>query len=122
MIRNRTRGTVLCKRVEKAESMWQRTKGLMFRKELHEGQGLLMEFSGDNNPGIWMLGMRFPIDIIFIDSKKEVLRIVEKALPIGFSWRTWRVFHPPVPAKYVLEVPGGSGRSSRTLVGDRLEF
>ena len=122
MIRNRTRGTVLCRTTELAESSWQKARGLMFRKELEPGHGMLMTFSGDSNPGIWMFGMRFPIDIIFMDSKGEVVRVVEDAQPLRLSWKTWRIYNPPVPAEYVLELPPGTAKQSGTLVGDVVEI
>lgn len=122
MIRNRDKGTVLCESYELAESAWQKTKGLMFRKEMPENHGMLMTFSGKGKPGIWMMGMKFPIDIVFMDSRKEVIRVVENAQPMGFSWRSWRIFSPPVSASYVLELPAGTAGKSKTLVGDTLEF
>ena len=118
MIRNKTRGTALCETFELAESPWGKARGLMFRKELAEGHGMLMRFPGGSNPGIWMLGMRFPIDIVFMDSRKEVVRVVENARPLRLSWKTWRIYSPPVPAEYVLELPAGSVKKSGTLVGD----
>ncbi len=122
MIRNITRGTVLCDTHEVAGTAWQKTTGLMFRKELPEGRGLLMTFSGDSSPGIWMLCMRFPIDIVFLDSGRRVIRVVENARPLGLSWRTWRIFFPPGPAKFVLELPAGRAGKSKTRTGDKLEF
>ena len=122
MILNRTRGTVLCRTHEIAGSSCQRTKGLMFRKGLPPGHGLLMVFDPPARPGIWMMGMRFPIDIVFLGPSGQVIRIVENARPLGFSWRTWRVFYPPGPAGFVLELPAGKARESGTANGDVLEL
>jgi len=122
MIRNKTRGTVLCQTCELAESSWQKTKGLMFRKEIAQGHGMLMRFSVTSNPGIWMMGMRFPIDIIFLDAHGEVVRVVENAQPLRPSWKTWKIYNPPVPSEYVLELPAGVVKDSGTLVGDVVEL
>ncbi len=122
MIRNKSRGTVLCATHEVAETGWQKTRGLMFRKVLPQGHGLLMKFEKESRPGIWMLGMRFPIDIVFLDSGKRVIRVVENARPLGLSWRSWRVYFPPRPVGFVLELPAGRARESRTMVGDEVGF
>jgi uncharacterized membrane protein (UPF0127 family) len=120
MITNKTKGTVLCKTHEVANTPWQKTRGLMFRKALPDGHGLLMVFDPPSRPGIWMLGMRFPIDIAFLDSSKRVMGVVENARPLGLSWRTWRVFYPPGPVRFVLELPAGKVRETRTATGDGL--
>ena len=122
MIQNKTQGTVLCESHEVADSGWSKTLGLMFRKELSGNHGLLMTFDGESRPGIWMLGMRFPIDIIFMDSEKGVVGVVENARPLGFSWRTWRIFKPETPASYVLELPAGRAKETKTRIGDILRF
>ena len=122
MITNKTRGTVLCKTHEVAGSSWQKTKGLMFRKSLPGGHGLLMAFDPPARPGIWMLGMRFPIDIAFVGQDKRVIKVVENARPLGFSWRTWRVFYPPEPARFVLELPAGRIQESGTARGDSIDI
>jgi uncharacterized membrane protein (UPF0127 family) len=120
MISNRIRGTVLCENTEVAESSWKKARGLMFRKELREGQGLLMVFGEGSVPGIWMMGMRFPIDIVFIGSSMKVTRVVENARPLGLSWKTWRVYSSP--ASWVLELPSGRAGRTGTREGDFLEF
>ncbi len=122
MIRNKSNGNVVCESYEIAESAWQRTRGLMFRGGLPRGHGLLMTFQKGSKPGIWMLGMRFPIDIIFLDSGKRVTKVVENARPIGLSWRSWRIFRPEKPARFVLELPAGMARESRIRIGDVLGF
>lgn len=120
MITNKTRDTVLCETHEVAESHWQKTRGLMFRDSLPHNHGMLFTFFRPSPAGIWMFGMRFPIDILFIDSGKKVLRVIENAKPLGLSWRTWKLYIPPSPASYVLELPAGGAR--KTSTGDILDF
>lgn len=122
MIRNKTKETVLCESHEVADSPWKKTRGLMFREALPGEHGLLMVFEPPSRPGIWMLGMRFPIDIVFLDPDRRVIRIVENARPLGLSWRTWRIFFPPGPSSFVLELPAGRASETRTLVGNELDF
>lgn len=122
MIINKTRGTVLCKTHEVADTPWKRTKGLMFRKALPKNHGLLMVFDPPSRPGIWMFGMRFPIDIVFLDFNKRVIKIVENARPLGLSWKTWRVYFPPMSVGYVFELPVGRINITQTSVGNEVEF
>jgi uncharacterized membrane protein (UPF0127 family) len=122
MITNKTRGTVLCETHEVAGTPWRRATGLMFRKALPQGHGLLMPIDPPSRPGIWMLGMRFPIDIVFLDPERRVIRIVENAKPLGLSWKTWKISFPPGPAGFVLELPAGRVRETKTQVGDAVEL
>ena len=94
-----------CKTLEHADSLWKQTKGLMFRKEFPKGHGMLFTFSHESKQGIWMMFMRFPIDIYFLDKNYKVVDIVRRAEPINpLKPSTWRIYSPKKPAKYVLEV------------------
>jgi uncharacterized membrane protein (UPF0127 family) len=115
MIKNRTRKTILCKKTETASSFWKKAWGLMFRKSLGQGQGMLFIFSRESRPGFWTPFMRFPIDIIFLDSSKRVVDIRENLGP-------WRLCTPARPSKYALELKAGKAGQARTRVGDSLEF
>lgn len=119
---NVTRRTVLTERTEVAKSEWQKTKGLMFRGSLAKNAGLLMKFSGETKPGIWMPFMRFPIDIIFISTGKKVVDVKEKALPISRHPKTWRIYVPKAKCEWVLEVNAGHARETKTKIGDELRF
>lgn len=92
----------------------------MFRGKLGENCGLLMVFRKQSKPGIWMFGMRFPIDIVFISSRKRVVDVRENVKPLSLNPLTWRVYYPRKPAKYVLELSAGAARATGTKPGDRL--
>ena len=83
--------------------------GLLNRKTLTSGEGLLL----DRCYGIHTIGMRFPIDVLFLDKELHVIRAVE-ALP---PFRTCVVRQ----AIYVLELPIGAIRSSGTETGDQIQ-
>ena len=121
-VTNTTQGTVLCETYEHADSAWKRTLGLMFRGSLPADSGMLFSFPGNSSPGIWMLGMRFPIDILFLDHDKEVVNIESNAPPLGLSWRTWRIYSSPIPVSYVLELVAGRCKDTRTQPGDILKL
>jgi uncharacterized membrane protein (UPF0127 family) len=118
-IQNKTRNKFLCQAL-KAESFSSRTKGLMFQNPIKKG--LLMKFHEETFPGIWMLFMKSPIDLIFLNSNKKVTDIYENIRPINFNPKTWKIFKPSKPSKYILELPPGTLRKTKTRRGDELEF
>lgn len=92
------------------------TKGLMFKKK----GSMLLEFPFSARHGIWMLFMRYPLDLIFLDSEKHVAEIIKNVPPLTLDPRTWKIYHPKIVARYILEVQTGDSR--HYAVGDLLEF
>jgi uncharacterized membrane protein (UPF0127 family) len=119
---NKTSKRVLANKVQIATGFWQKTLGLMFRSKIDDSAGFLMEFGIEGEYGIWMLGMRFGIDLVFIDSKKTVVGVFENLKPVSFNPVTWRVYKPSKPAKWVLELPAGTIGKTKTSKGDKLSF
>jgi hypothetical protein len=74
--------------------------GLMFRK----GENALLEFRKEGKYGIWMLFMRYPLDLIFLDKNKKVIEIIKNVPPISFNPKTWKTYYPKKKCKYVLEL------------------
>ena len=122
MIRNLTKKNIVSMTTERAESSAQKAKGLMFRKSMPEEHALLMEFGSEGKHGIWMLCMRFPIDIVYLDRNKKVISIVENARPVSINPFTWKIFHPERPARYVVELPAGKSFQKRIEKGDVLDL
>jgi uncharacterized membrane protein (UPF0127 family) len=107
---NATKKTTVTDRCRFANTVFKRMIGLLNRNSLAPGEGLLL----DRCYGIHTIGMRFPIDVVFLDRDLHVMRTVE-ALP---PFRTCVVRH----AVYVLELPVGSIRASRTETGDQIQM
>lgn len=122
MIRNKTRKTILIENIERSDSFFRKAKGLMFRCGLDEDGGMLFTFSGEGRVGIWMLFMRFPIDLVFLDSKKRVTDIFEGIKPVSLNPKTWKVYYPSAPSRYALELSQGTVKRTGTRTGDLLEF
>ena len=118
-ITNSTRKNTVSNKTEIANSIFKRSLGLMFRKE---PRPLLMILDEESKPGIWMLFMRFPIDLVFIDSLKRVVSVVEDIKPINLNPDTWKIYYPSKPIKYVLELPAGTIKRKGIKTGDRLTF
>jgi uncharacterized membrane protein (UPF0127 family) len=106
---NATRKTVISDQCRFANSVLKRMVGLLNRKQFLPGEGLLF----DRCYGIHTFGMRFRIDVVFLDKEYKVIRTV-RALP---PFRTCAVRH----AIYVLELPVGSIDRSGTVAGDQIQ-
>jgi uncharacterized protein len=113
---NRTRGTVLCARIESASGVLGKGRGLLGRAGLDAGEGMLFE-GGRFQPFMWMhmFFMRFPIDIVFLDRNGRVLRVNRGLKP-------WRVSSMVFGARCAIELAAGAAASSGTEIGDLIEF
>lgn len=79
-------------------------KGLAGRSSLASDEAMLFEFPRDDTWGIWMKGMKFPIDIIWLDSNKQVVYVKSN---VQLDAEPYELYEPPVPARYVLEMAAG---------------
>jgi len=113
---NRTRGTVLCERLETAEGVTGRGRGLMGRAGLEAGAGMLFD-AGWLQPFMWMhmFFMRFPIDIVFLDAGGRVIKIDHRLKP-------WRLSSIAIGARRAIELAAGAAAASRTEPGDLIEI
>jgi uncharacterized protein len=102
-------GSAIADSVEHASSLWARSRGLLGRKGLGKGEGLLL----DPCSGIHTFGMAFPIDAIFLNREGKVVHLVQEMGPFRMSRYAFS-------AKTVLELPAGTIRESGVRVGDRL--
>ena len=101
--------------VEIADTEAQREKGLMFRKNLPDGQGMLFDFKREQDVSFWMQNTYIPLDMIFIRGDGSILRIVENAEPLST-----RLIPSGGPVLAVLEVIGGTARKLGIAAGDRV--
>jgi len=110
-------GTAVAVQVELARTPAQRERGLMFRRELAPGAGMLFLFPDEGYPGFWMKNTLIPLDLIFIAGRKEVVGIVAQARPESLEG-----LGVNRPAKYVLEVNAGFCEAHRIKVGNRVKL
>jgi uncharacterized protein len=101
--------------VELAVSEEQRERGLMFRRELPEGRGMLFKFEPDQVVAMWMHNTYIPLDMIFIRGDGRILRIAENTTP-----QSDRIISSGGPARGVLEVIAGTARKLGLAPGDRV--
>lgn len=103
--------------VEIADNDADRAKGLMYRKELPEGRGMLFDFHSDQEVSFWMQNTYIPLDMIFIRGDGRILRIAENTEPLST-----RIIGSNGPVRGVLEVIGGTARKLGIAPGDRVAF
>ena len=101
--------------VELVENDADRSKGLMFRKELPEGRGMLFDFHREQDVSFWMENTYIPLDMIFIRGDGRILHIQENAEPLST-----RLIPSGGPVLGVLEVIGGTARKLGIKPGDRV--
>jgi len=101
--------------VELAATEAQRQEGLMYRKSLPEGQGMLFDFQRDQEVGFWMKNTYIPLDMIFIRGDGRILRIAENTEPLSE-----KIVPSNGPVRAVLEVIGGTARKLGIAPGDRV--
>jgi uncharacterized membrane protein (UPF0127 family) len=104
---NRTRDEVLADRAELATSHWARFRGLMGRRALPPGGGLVLQPGG----GIHMWFMRMPLDVIHVNKQDRVTHVLRGIKP----WRFGPLF---VGGKRAFELPVGV--AAGTQVGDEV--
>jgi len=108
---NRTRGRELARQARVADTFWTRLWGLLGRRGLQDGEGLVITRTNS----VHSLGMRFAIDVVHLDRNGRVCRLVAPLVP-------WRV-GPIVPGgDRVIELPAGVVAATGTAVGDEIEM
>jgi uncharacterized protein len=109
-VRNSSKDTRLGDSIETADSSSKRRTGLLKHTSLAEGAGLWIVPC----EAIHTFFMRFPIDVVYIDKKRHVRKLVRALQP-------WRM-SMCLPAHSVIELPAGTIERTRTQVGDELQI
>ena len=101
--------------VELATTEEEKTTGLMYRKELADGTGMLFDFSPEQQVSMWMKNTYISLDMIFIRADGRILRIAENTEPLST-----RIIASGGLAKGVLEVIAGTAQKYGIAPGDRV--
>lgn len=104
--------------VEKVATYPSRAKGLGGKEYLKEGTGMFFVFPDDDFHGFWMKDMKFPIDIIWIDSSYKIVDVKKNVTPETYP----EVFGPEAKARYVLEVNAGFSDNHAVKRGGKVVF
>jgi uncharacterized protein len=101
-------GNIVCERCVLADTALTRMRGLLGRRSLPSGEGILLKPASS----VHMAFMRFPIDAVFLDRELRIVKIADDLRP-------WRAAGSR-GAKAVLEIPAGEAGRRGVRVGDRL--
>ena len=109
VVLTRDDGSVICERCVVADRMLPRMKGLLGKRELVAGEGLLIQPA----PSIHTFFMRFPIDVVFLSKNGKVMKV---AANVG-AWRMRSCRR----AFAVVELAAGEAERRGITVGDQVD-
>ena len=101
--------------VEMATTAEEKETGLMYRKELPDGKGMLFDFNPEQEISMWMKNTYVSLDMIFIRADGRILRIAENTEPMST-----KIISSRGPARAVLEVVAGTAQKYGIRPGDRV--
>ena len=101
--------------IELALSDAQMEQGLMFRRSLAANAGMLFDFRSPTNVTMWMKNTLIPLDMLFLDEQGRIIDIHERAVPLSTD-----VIAAKSPARYVIELNGGTAARLGIRPGDRV--
>jgi uncharacterized membrane protein (UPF0127 family) len=99
----------------------QQVKGLDVKDQLKENEGMLFVEKQPAKYDFWMRGMKFPIDIIWLDSNRTVIHI-ERNLQPCVSDLHCPLFTPDKDALYILETVAGFSKKHNVEIGTHMDF
>jgi uncharacterized protein len=88
--------------IEIADDDFKREKGLMYRRQMRLDHGMLFIFEDEDLRSFWMKNTYLPLDIIYLDAKRRIVRIHENVATLNE-----RPIPSEFPARYVVEVNAG---------------
>ena len=94
-----------------------RRRGLMYREHMPSDQGMLLDFMGNHNVGIWMKNTYISLDLIFIDAAGRIVYIYPDATPLST-----RTISTEQRVRAVLELNAGQIEAHGIQVGDHVVF
>ncbi len=110
-MQNETSRKTLATKVYIAETIIQRTLGLMGVRDFSDGSALVLAGGGS----VHTFMVRQPLDILFLDQHKRILRIINSIPPSRISpWVRG--------ARWIVELPGGSLDGDAAKAGDQLSW
>ncbi len=100
--------------IEVADVEEERSRGLMFRRDLPAGRGMLFVFENNARRGFWMRNTPLPLDLLFISQSGRVVAI-RQGVPFSET-----AISPVNPVRFVLELHKGSAERNGIKIGARL--
>jgi hypothetical protein len=104
-------------RVEVVERDESRAQGLMWRRNMARDAGMLFVFPADELQSFWMRNTYLPLDMIFVNSQRQVVGVVERAEPLTETPRM-----VGRPSRYVVELNAGLAREHAITFGTKMQL
>ena len=101
--------------VEIADDPRERSRGLMFRRQMAKEHGMLFDFGTEEPASFWMENTYIPLDMIFIEADGTIESIAERTTPLSRRSVTSKG-----PVRYVLEINGGLSDELGIRPGDQV--
>ena len=99
----------------------QKQDGLSIRNNMQENEGMIFVFKEPKQQSFWMKGMKFPIDIIWLDANLSIVHI-EKNLQPCESFISCPSYRPSSDALFVLETVSGFSDNHDLKIGKKIDF
>jgi len=104
--------------LEVADTESEREKGLSERDSIASDGGMLFDFKQEGDWRMWMLQMRFPIDMIWLKKDGTIVHIKHGAQPGDYP----ELYYASAPSWYVLELPTGTAANLGVKEGDTIHI
>lgn len=108
--------------VEIADTAEKSARGLMFRRELSEGTGMLFIFPDEETRSFWMKNTFVPLSIGYFNKKKELIDIQDMEPARSEMQTDFPTYVSKEPAQYALEVPKGWFSKHKVGLKQRFSF
>ena len=109
-IKNITRKAILSGNAKICSSIFSKSIGLMFSKKK---RSLVFVFEREKIIPLHMLMVFYPIDVLLLNKNREVVEIKQSFRPFAF-------YTPKKEALYIIELPAGIIKKTKTKLGDKL--
>jgi len=103
--------------VEVASNDIERARGLMFRAEIEENNGMLFLFGQEHTQSFYMRNTLIPLDIIYINSRMQIVDIYANTKPLDET-----SLPSSAPAQFVVEINAGLCEKYEIEVGDFIVY
>lgn len=107
--------------VELADTEDRRQQGLMYRKSLEDGKGMLFIFESERPQSFWMKNTYVPLSIGFFNSRRVLTEYFDME-PASDLEKSPKVYSAKKNAQFALEVPQGWFKKSGIKIGDKFSF
>ena len=102
---------------EIVEDEYHRARGLMFRENLPDNQGMLFIFDDEALRYFWMKNTTISLDIIYLNANLKIVKIHKNTTPLSEQ-----LYPSEKPAEYVVEVRSGFTDRYQVMEGDSISW